>query len=682
MKIKMSVARQASKGKEDAKFIKEYGVEEYDISTGVGQLKMSQMLQKHNHSLYEWEGGLRSKDNCKALHGLMIDYDSKEKKGSSFETAKKAFSKYKNIIYTSTSHTDESPSYHILLLFDKPIIKNFNEVMKAAKDQFKSSDDICFEAGRHFYPHFERNSLSAFKISFNLNGECWVAKDPVPGLKLMVTDTPYEDVDPDTSVELSSGDVITFRDVDENIEGPCLCPFHDDTTPSAHIHFDDKAGKPYLHCSTCRKTFWADDTYFPEVGEAVADVKKKAKLDPENIRKVLAYIGYEFKLNTMADDIDVSIHKGPYNRLSNPVRNDIYGKMALHGYDKKYVDYVMKGTYNSYNPLQDEFNSIPKWDGKDHIKTFIDHIKTEHNNLEMLFRRWIIGSVARIFEDNGTQNFCLVLDGPQGCGKSFIASWLAGKPKWFYDEIIDAARTDHKFAKARKLVWELSELGATFKKRDQDHLKNFISSVVIDDRKAYDHDNFIGVSRCSFIASVNGTDAGFLNDITGNRRYNVVRILSIDQSYSKLKDLRNSVYAQALSIYMEWVNNGRDIHNQPWDLTTAESASNDTIRENFSAYDEIEELVKENITITGLKTDIIKTTELHKQIASQIGGNIRPIATRVMAIMGKLGHGAVKKSNGRYYTGVVLGSAGLMKLQERVHADDLLKELEIKAGDL
>jgi hypothetical protein len=190
---------------------------------------------------------------------------------------------------------------------------------------------------------------------------------------------------------------------------------------------------------------------------------------------------------------------------------------------------------NKVDPLLDTFKSL-KWDGKNHIDELFNTItfnkSMSESNIEtykMYLRRWLIGIAAKLSHP-GSQNNVLVLQGGQAAGKSRWLSKLAQLcPDYYGEGSINPENKDHEFRHISNFLWHVAEFETTTSKREVGALKDFFTKEVIHNRRAYGRNVEIGRSICSFCASVNNTD--FLHDLTGNRRYLVLPIESLNTEH-------------------------------------------------------------------------------------------------------------------------------------------------------
>ena len=220
---------------------------------------------------------------------------------------------------------------------------------------------------------------------------------------------------------------------------------------------------------------------------------------------------------------------------------DIYSLCIKYGL-KISLDLLAKSvrrsaTKNTFNPVAEYLNKCEFiFDGiGGYIDKVCDCIVTaddyDQDLKNMIVRKWL-WNTAYIAYNEGDKNTegCLVLQGPQGCGKtSFIKTII---PPQFLKTGLDL-NPDNKdsIMKALKYwVIELGELDATMK-ADQAKLKAFITESIDEYRVPYALASKQHPRTTSLFGTVNKKD--FLKDETGSRRFWIIPIESI-----KLDELR------------------------------------------------------------------------------------------------------------------------------------------------
>lgn len=263
---------------------------------------------------------------------------------------------------------------------------------------------------------------------------------------------------------------------------------------------------------------------------------------PSHYGKALEALGFHFSLNEMNDMVYVN-----NVRMDDIIMAKIMTELREWDYKQKEVavdKMLAMGAEHKFHPIRDYLESL-EWDGEDHIGKLCSYFQDQHNVFHIIFPAWLRGAVIRVMTDVGKHHPMLVLDGRQGKGKSYFARWLGSAlPSFFLENEINAGDKDFKIMLCSKWVWEVHELGSTFRRADLEALKGFISSQVVTVRKPYGHEEIVKPATASFIGTINDV-GGFLADPTGNRRYRVSTLTNIDWAYSKEVDV-NQMWAQAV----------------------------------------------------------------------------------------------------------------------------------------
>ena len=160
------------------------------------------------------------------------------------------------------------------------------------------------------------------------------------------------------------------------------------------------------------------------------------------------------------------------------------------------------------------------WDGKRRIDTFfIDNLGAEDTPFtRAATRKMLIAGVGRVMNPGLKFDYMVVLEGPQGIGKSFLLKKL-GK-KWFSDTL-DNIGSKESYEQLRGIwIVEMSELAA-LKNKDIEPVKQFISKQADVYRVAYGKRTTEFPRQCIFVGTTN--ESTFLRDQTGNRRFWPIR---------------------------------------------------------------------------------------------------------------------------------------------------------------
>lgn len=180
--------------------------------------------------------------------------------------------------------------------------------------------------------------------------------------------------------------------------------------------------------------------------------------------------------------------------------------------------------YRAYHPVREYLESLPDWDGTKRVDSLLtDYFGAETNSYTgSVIRKTLVAAVARIYNPGTKFDSVLILNGPQGIGKSTFFAKLAGT--WFSDSLSLTDMRDKSGPEKLQGYWilELGEL-AGMRKTDVETVKSFISRVDDKYRASYGLNVESHPRQCVIVGSTNA-ESGFLRDITGNRRFWPVRI--------------------------------------------------------------------------------------------------------------------------------------------------------------
>jgi predicted P-loop ATPase len=177
------------------------------------------------------------------------------------------------------------------------------------------------------------------------------------------------------------------------------------------------------------------------------------------------------------------------------------------------------------HPVRDYLQSL-EWDGKPRLEGWtLDYLGADDTPLHRSFGAlWLISAVARIMRPGCKADHVLILEGPQGLGKSTALKALTGA-EWFTDEISEFGSKDAALQMIGAWVIEIAELDA-LTRSEVSSVKAFLTRTVDRYRPPFGR-HVIDVPRqCVFAGSVNHDT--YLRDETGNRRFWPVRCGEID----------------------------------------------------------------------------------------------------------------------------------------------------------
>ena len=205
----------------------------------------------------------------------------------------------------------------------------------------------------------------------------------------------------------------------------------------------------------------------------------------------------------------------------------------------------------AYHPVKEYLDALPEWDGVKRVDTLLtDYLGAEDSAYtRAVIRKTLAAAVARIYQPGTKFDSVLILNGPQGIGKSTLFARLAGA--WFSDSLTLTDMRDKSGPEKLQGYWilELGEL-AGMKKTDVETVKSFLSRVDDKYRASYGLNVESHPRQCVIVGSTN-TESGFLRDITGNRRFWPVRVNgeSVRKPWQISGEDVLQVWAEAKAVY-------------------------------------------------------------------------------------------------------------------------------------
>jgi predicted P-loop ATPase len=173
----------------------------------------------------------------------------------------------------------------------------------------------------------------------------------------------------------------------------------------------------------------------------------------------------------------------------------------------------------SYHPIREYLASLPEWDGVRRVDTLlVDYLGAEDSEyVRAVTRKTLCAAVCRVMQPGCKFDSMLVLNGPQGIGKSTLIARLAGE--WFSDSLNLCDTRDKTAAEKLQGYWilEIGEL-AGLKKAEVETLRSFLTRQNDIYRASFGRRPTPHLRQCVFFGTTNA-ETGYLRDTTGNRRF-------------------------------------------------------------------------------------------------------------------------------------------------------------------
>jgi len=189
------------------------------------------------------------------------------------------------------------------------------------------------------------------------------------------------------------------------------------------------------------------------------------------------------------------------------------------------TEYVTSEEVPEHNPVQEFLNSLPEWDGQNHIAKVLSRLPGITSEQLNYLTIWLRSSVAHWMQlDMLHGNECVpTLIGFQGCGKTtFVRRLLPLHLREYYlDHLNLANKFDKEMALTNNLFVNLDELDA-IRPSQQSSLKQTLSVSKVNGRPIFGKTQEDRPRFASFVATTNNRHP--LKDVTGSRRYICIQI--------------------------------------------------------------------------------------------------------------------------------------------------------------
>jgi len=234
------------------------------------------------------------------------------------------------------------------------------------------------------------------------------------------------------------------------------------------------------------------------------------------------------RLNRFTGDIDV-FGSLPWERESKTwtntddaeLRKWLDAEVRMTGKDKIQDALVSASNRLGYHPVKDYLESI-EWDGAPRLgRLFIDVLGAADTPLNRrLAELFFTAAVRRIYRPGEKFDYFIILQGPEGCGKSSLFSLMGGE--WFSDSVVTIEGKDGMESIQGAWIIEIGELIGV-KRSEAASVKSFISRQEDVYRPAYGRVRERRRRQCVLVGTTN--DEHFLRGINDkNRRSPVVEV--------------------------------------------------------------------------------------------------------------------------------------------------------------
>jgi predicted P-loop ATPase len=259
----------------------------------------------------------------------------------------------------------------------------------------------------------------------------------------------------------------------------------------------------------------------------------------------------DYRFNVVTGNIEFMSKSGSEPRiLSDYDLNSMVRSLALANIDYPVgsVRNLLKSDFiQQYNPFENYFNNLPKWDGTtDYIRQLADTVDTDNPELWLAsFRKWLVAMVGAVLDDQVINHTIIVLTGKQGIGKTtWILGLIPGQLKGYvFSGTINPDNKDTLIYLSESMLINLDEL-ENLNKHQLGSIKELVTKNQVRIRRPYGTIFENLPRRASFAGSVNNKE--FLTDTSGSRRFLCFEVSKI-RYHSEINI--DKVYAQALELY-------------------------------------------------------------------------------------------------------------------------------------
>ncbi|MBC7571201.1 MAG: hypothetical protein H7319_15930 [Spirosoma sp.] len=337
----------------------------------------------------------------------------------------------------------------------------------------------------------------------------------------------------------------------------------EDYSPQASVTKPVNA-KPAIETRTNELEKRANESEQPTTGKA----KKQTKINPPRPdhtgaggrqtkrQQVEAYLKqrFRFRFNEISGGVEYSpAARNEFAELSdyrlNSLCREIDSERGLPVTSGTLIEYLKSDFVPAYHPFREYFAALPKQSGTSCIDELASTVTVKKPELfRLALTRWMVATVANVFQDGCQNQTALVLTGEQG---GFKTTWLnllcpPALDRYRFCGKIDLQSKDTLILLATQFIINLDDQLRELNKRDGETVKTLITHGNLTVRRPYDKIASYLTRTASFCGSINGND--FLTDPTGSRRFLPFEAERIDVDHAQRLDF-DKLWAEAYALY-------------------------------------------------------------------------------------------------------------------------------------
>ena len=265
----------------------------------------------------------------------------------------------------------------------------------------------------------------------------------------------------------------------------------------------------------------------------------------ENVKCLLNHYNIKIKLNIIKGTYDVFVNNKQIKDNLEDYSTEILDKCIKHNFKipkDRLMDILLKIAKDcEYNPvvnyLKESYKYYLKNPDNNIFKKLSKTIKSDSDFKDKFIGKFLLQMIHLASSKDDTQvaaDYILVLQGDQYLGKT---TWLKNllpekfRSKYFLGgKSIDPSIKDDKIETVTNWLVEMGEISSTFRKSDQEILKNFITDFKDKYRLPYAKEAIEKKRRVTLCGTTN--DFEYLKDLTGSRRFLTLPCKWIDKKNS------------------------------------------------------------------------------------------------------------------------------------------------------
>ncbi|KUY19672.1 Predicted P-loop ATPase and inactivated derivatives [Elizabethkingia miricola] len=360
--------------------------------------------------------------------------------------------------------------------------------------------------------------------------------------------------------------------------------------------------------------------------------------------KVIKYLNQKYKVryNEVALEFEIRTENEDWDELNI---NSLFIELIQFGINitLNKLEILLKSHWiEKYNPIENYFKNLPKWNGENHIQKLANYITTTDNaSFQNHFEKWLTRAVLCSLKKGYVNKQCFVLfNTKQNSGKtSFLRFLIPTELEKYYTEDIGIDK-DGLISLCKSLIINIDEL-SVMSKIDVNTLKSFISKNTINARLPYDRKSSLMHRTASFCGSTNRFD--FLTDETGSVRWQIFEVLEIDFNYSKEINI-NQVWAQAYF-------NAFERKNYNPELTAEDILENEKRNEKYKQISLEQEIIITHFEKSENKNEFLTATDIMLAMNNALGVRLNII--KIGKALTVLNYERIKHSKRQVYGYVI-----------------------------